>query len=276
LTVFIGAALGVGFLALLLVIFFTPQSAFEPTDNGTGAAPAATEDPMATEAPAATGDPDATEEPAATEDTDATEEPAATEDTDATEEPTATEDTDATEEPTATEDTDATEEPTATEDTDATEEPTATEDTDATEEPTPTEDTDAGSGDAGSGDAGAELTVSSTGLELAFEQTTLEAPANTTVSLTYDNNSDVLQHNWILVDGGRDLATEINNASQANAANNFLPPEGTEGVIAQTPTLDPNASETITFETPGPGTYLYICTFPGHYVAGMIGDLIVE
>jgi uncharacterized cupredoxin-like copper-binding protein len=39
-----------------------------------------------------------------------------------------------------------------------------------------------------------------------------------------------------------------------------------------------NAGEelSVTFETPGPGTYAFLCTFPGHYQAGMVGELVVE
>jgi uncharacterized cupredoxin-like copper-binding protein len=33
---------------------------------------------------------------------------------------------------------------------------------------------------------------------------------------------------------------------------------------------------TFTFETPGAGTYEFICTFPGHYLAGMKGNLVVN
>jgi uncharacterized cupredoxin-like copper-binding protein len=31
-----------------------------------------------------------------------------------------------------------------------------------------------------------------------------------------------------------------------------------------------------TFQTPGPGTYTFLCTFPGHFQAGMKGELTVQ
>ena len=41
--------------------------------------------------------------------------------------------------------------------------------------------------------------------------------------------------------------------------------------------LDPGESVEVTFTAPDtPGDRPYICTFPGHYVGGMKGTLIVE
>ncbi|HEU5090712.1 MAG TPA: plastocyanin/azurin family copper-binding protein, partial [Roseiflexaceae bacterium] len=32
----------------------------------------------------------------------------------------------------------------------------------------------------------------------------------------------------------------------------------------------------VTFKAPAPGTYTFLCTYPGHYAAGMKGTLTVE
>jgi plastocyanin len=115
-------------------------------------------------------------------------------------------------------------------------------------------------------------------MALAFVQTELRAPANTLVELIFDNQNDLgVQHNWVLIDGGTSVADVVNTAAGGNAADLFAPPAGTDGALAWTPMLNVGDVGDITFRTPSePGTYLYICTFPGHYIAGMVGDLIVE
>jgi len=47
-------------------------------------------------------------------------------------------------------------------------------------------------------------------------------------------------------------------------------------VIASTKMLGPGETATVTFTAPAPGVYDYICTFPGHALAGMRGTLTVK
>ncbi len=111
---------------------------------------------------------------------------------------------------------------------------------------------------------------------LAFAQTSLTLPANTVVKLDFINQNNLgVQHNWVLVNGGDDVAAAVNNAAQNNADALFVPPPGTPNALAWTPMLNVGQTGSVTFRTPPPGTYLYICTFPGHYLAGMKGTLTV-
>ena len=64
------------------------------------------------------------------------------------------------------------------------------------------------SGDAASGG----LTVGSDGENLAYAPVTLTAKAGEKVSLTFKNNSTALAHNFVLVNGGVDVATAVNDA----------------------------------------------------------------
>ncbi|HMQ29993.1 MAG TPA: plastocyanin/azurin family copper-binding protein [Chloroflexaceae bacterium] len=129
----------------------------------------------------------------------------------------------------------------------------------------------------GSGEA---VTVGSDGDLLAFDQTEITVPEGL-VTLTFANNATAVQHNWVLVDGGDDVASAVNDAAQAqvaatrNAAG-AVPPADTPGLLVATQMLNAGESAEVTFETPGPGSYQFICTFPGHYLAGMEGTLIVE
>ncbi|MCX7789463.1 MAG: plastocyanin/azurin family copper-binding protein [Chloroflexaceae bacterium] len=115
---------------------------------------------------------------------------------------------------------------------------------------------------------------------LVFDQQEVRVP-NGPVTLTFKNLATAVQHNWVLVQGGDDVASAVNDAAQAqvrvtrNAAG-AVPPADTPGLLVAAPMLDPGESVTFTFQPPGPGTYEFICTFPGHYVAGMKGVLVVE
>jgi len=114
-----------------------------------------------------------------------------------------------------------------------------------------------------SGSATIEITTD--GENLAFNKTTLEAAAGQQVTLTFKNTSAVQQHNWVLVNGGDRVASTIaSDGLTAGLTANYLPANNAN-VLAHTKLLDGGASETITFTAPSAGTYLFICTVPGHY-----------
>lgn len=128
--------------------------------------------------------------------------------------------------------------------------------------------------------SGQALASGSAGEQLAFDNTSLTVP-NGLVTLTFKNNSSAVQHNWVLVDGGDDVAAAVNDAAlkQSSAARNpaaAVPSADTPGLLVATQQLNPGEEVTFTFQTPGPGTYKFLCTFPGHYQAGMAGDLTVN
>ena len=84
----------------------------------------------------------------------------------------------------------------------------------------------------------------------------------------------VMGHNLIILKSGTDV-----NAFGAKAAeakdNDYIPTSEEASIIAHTKLLGGGESYTITFSITEPGTYDYICSFPGH-LALMKGKLIVE
>ena len=47
-------------------------------------------------------------------------------------------------------------------------------------------------------------------------------------------------------------------------------------VLAATKLLGPKEEDTITFTVPSePGEYVYLCSFPAHYIVGMKGVIVV-
>lgn len=133
----------------------------------------------------------------------------------------------------------------------------------------------AGGGNAGGGAGAATIDVGSDGENLAFDKTTLTATAGQQVTVNFKNNSAAQQHNWVLVSGGEDVAKPVADAGlTAGAGANYLPADNAT-IVANTNLLDPGSTGNVTFTAPAAGTYLYICTVPGHYPL-MQGTLTVN
>lgn len=131
-----------------------------------------------------------------------------------------------------------------------------------------------GSSSGGQSSGPVTLEIGSKGEELVFDKTELRVAAGQTVTLRFKNNSAVQQHNWILIKGGDAEAAAIVNAGlSAGSAANYLPADKSN-ILAESPLANGNETVEVTFTAPAAGTYLYICTVPGHYPL-MQGKLIV-
>ena len=85
-----------------------------------------------------------------------------------------------------------------------------------------------------------------------------------------------MAHNWVLMKKDAEIQRFVNNSIQ-HRENGYIDPEMTGMILAATSMLGGGESETITFTAPDArGDYIYVCTFPGHYVAGMKGTLTVK
>ncbi|MEX0994697.1 MAG: plastocyanin/azurin family copper-binding protein [Balneolaceae bacterium] len=85
-----------------------------------------------------------------------------------------------------------------------------------------------------------------------------------------------MQHNIAILKSDADVDA-FANASMMARDNEFIAPEMEDQLIAHTEMIGGGETSTIEFTVPEePGEYLYICTFPGHYQAGMKGVLIVK
>jgi azurin len=130
-------------------------------------------------------------------------------------------------------------------------------------------------GTGGGGEGGASsVNVSTAGEALQF------APANLTakpgdVKITFKNGSSAQKHNWVLVKGGDDVAAKVDEEGvAAGDAKGYLP-DDKANILANTKLLDGGATDSVTAKLDA-GTYTYLCTFPGHYAAGMKGTLTVK
>jgi uncharacterized cupredoxin-like copper-binding protein len=115
------------------------------------------------------------------------------------------------------------------------------------------------------GEAAAPVEVAADEAALAYQQTSLTGPADAAFTVNF-NNPAAVEHNWVMVEPGQEDAV----AAAASAAGGD--PTGIDGVIAG---HDPIATGSVSVPVPATpaGTYTYLCTVPGHYAAGMVGEI---
>ena len=83
-------------------------------------------------------------------------------------------------------------------------------------------------------------------------------------------------HNFVLLAKGTD-ATAFTNAAANAYSTGYIPAELKAKVLASTTLVGPGESADVTFKAPTvPGTYTVLCSFPGHFLAGMKGTLVVK
>ncbi len=89
-------------------------------------------------------------------------------------------------------------------------------------------------------------------------------------------NPTAMAHNWLLLTQEADAQAFANAAIKAKD-NDYVPADMTDQIIAQTGLAAGGETTEITFTAPDEtGSYEYVCTFPGHFSAGMRGELIVQ
>lgn len=115
---------------------------------------------------------------------------------------------------------------------------------------------------------------------MKFTVTEIKAKAGETIKLTLKSiskmSADAMAHNFVLLDKDTDGSAFISDG-MSYKDNEYISPNWEDVVLAKTKMLPGGKSETITFKAPASkGKYEYVCTFPGHYQAGMKGFLIVE
>ncbi len=113
--------------------------------------------------------------------------------------------------------------------------------------------------------------------QMKFDLESLDAQARQKIEITFKNVGTMpkqsMGHNWCLLALNVDPA-EFLDAGFASASNDYVEPSKEKDVIARTKILGPGETETLTFTAPSaPGSYEYICTFPGHFGGGMKGFL---
>jgi len=114
---------------------------------------------------------------------------------------------------------------------------------------------------------------------MQFNVKRFQVPAGVELTLVLDNvgtmNKQAMGHNWVLIT--RETPTDIFAADASGASQNeYIPENWMESIIAYTAMTGGGEVVEVTFTVPEQtGDYDYLCTFPGHYYAGMKGVMEV-
>lgn len=85
-----------------------------------------------------------------------------------------------------------------------------------------------------------------------------------------------MAHNFVLLAKGTNADAFAMDAAMARD-NGYMPKAKMSSVLASTQFAGGGETVEVVFDAPKePGEYMYICTFPGHYIGGMKGKLIVK
>ncbi len=114
--------------------------------------------------------------------------------------------------------------------------------------------------------------------KMKFDTDEIKVKAGQMVKLTLVHvgklPKEAMGHNWVLLKAGVDLSGFAADAMKAKESD-YIPTSKEVDVIAHTKLIGGGESTTIEFEAPAPGTYEFLCSFPGH--SGMMkGHFIVE
>ena len=129
--------------------------------------------------------------------------------------------------------------------------------------------------------AQAPKVVAMTGTDaMKYSVTSIEAKPGEAITVKLTGQGAIpkvaMAHNFVLLAPKTDAAAFATAAASARATD-FIPPAMKAQVLAATKLAGNGETVDVTFNAPKePGVYTYICTFPGHFMAGMKGTLTVK
>ena len=129
--------------------------------------------------------------------------------------------------------------------------------------------------------AQAPRVIAMTGTDaMKFSVTTIEAKPGEKLTVKLTGQGAIpkvaMAHNFVLLAAKTDANAFVTAAAPARATD-FIPPDKKAQVLAATKLAGNGETVEVTFEAPKqPGVYEFICSFPGHYAAGMKGTLTVK
>ena len=114
--------------------------------------------------------------------------------------------------------------------------------------------------------------------QMKFNKSEIRVKAGQKVKLTLNHvgkmEKNIMGHNWALLTQDADMVA-VGQAAATETEADYIPTAMNDKIIVHTRMLGGGESDTIEFDAPTPGTYIFMCTFPGHY-ALMQGKFIVE
>jgi azurin len=118
------------------------------------------------------------------------------------------------------------------------------------------------------------------GDDMKFSTTKIAAKPGESVHVVLKNVGTVpkiaMAHNFVLLNSTADTNAFVQAAMTARETD-YVPAAMKAQVLASTKLAGPGETVDVTFKAPTkPGTYTFLCTFPGHFAAGMKGELVVK
>lgn len=125
----------------------------------------------------------------------------------------------------------------------------------------------AGESIAGEAPAGVTITLHPVDNEMRYAQTAFTVEAGQEVTIVFENTatSEAMHHNVVVLNSNDDAdVNRVGQAALTAAESDYIPDD--PAILAHTPMSAPGETVRVTFTAPSePGTYRYICTYPGHY-----------
>ena len=128
---------------------------------------------------------------------------------------------------------------------------------------------------------GAVRTIDIVGTDqMKFDLTEIPAKRNEQLRIRLTSKGSMpkiaMAHNWVLLKLATSQVKFITAGAQSRETD-FIPPDMKDQVIAKTALAGAGETVEVAFKAPAvAGKYPYVCTFPGHFQAGMRGTLIVK
>ena len=117
------------------------------------------------------------------------------------------------------------------------------------------------------------------GDEMTYSVTTIRARAGESLRIRFSSKGTIpkiaMAHNVVVLKLGTDAAKFVNDGAPFRQTD-FIAPAMKDAVIAKTAFAGPGEKVEVVFTVPAkPGRYPFVCSFPGHFAAGMKGTLVV-
>jgi azurin len=129
--------------------------------------------------------------------------------------------------------------------------------------------------------AGAGRLVEITGGDdMKYSVTSIAAKPGETLHIVLKSTGSIpkiaMAHNFVALNAGVDAAKFSQDAMTARDTD-YVPAARKADVLASTTLAGPGETVEVTLKVPAKaGSYPYLCTFPGHFAAGMKGDIVVK
>ncbi|MBL4576462.1 MAG: cupredoxin domain-containing protein [Opitutaceae bacterium] len=113
---------------------------------------------------------------------------------------------------------------------------------------------------------------------MTFNKTSFEVVTGQSVTIILKNVGSLpkaaMGHNLVVLVEGF-TAAEFGMKAMSAVATEYIPAELADKIVAHTKLLGPGEQDEIVFTAPAPGTYEFLCSFPGHF-ALMKGVMTVK